>query len=91
VERLLKEQKLLETAEKVAQSISERFPNSGLSRVAAEVVQVTREALVRAERIRRPNLVLRIGLVLVLLIALAVAAWAVSREICAIGCCGSAV
>jgi hypothetical protein len=71
MERVLKKEKLLETAERLSQRIGERFPNSGLSRVAAEVVQVTKEALVRAERIRRPNLWLRAGLVLLGVIAVA--------------------
>jgi hypothetical protein len=69
MERVLKKEKLLETAERLSQRIGERFPNSGLSRVAAEVVQVTKEALVRAERIKRPNLWLRAGLVLLAVIA----------------------
>jgi hypothetical protein len=65
----LREDKLLETVEKVRQRIDERFPDAGLGHVAAEVVEVTREALVRAEAIRRPNLWLRAGLGLLLAIA----------------------
>src|SRR5262249_11898135 len=56
MKRLLREDKLLETAEQIRQRISERFPDSGLSQVAAEIVQITREALVRAQTIRQPNL-----------------------------------
>jgi hypothetical protein len=67
--RVLKEDKLLETAERLEKRIAERFPQSGLSQVAGEVVQITREALVRAERIRRPNVPLRVGLVLVVVLA----------------------
>jgi hypothetical protein len=77
MERLLRAEKLLETAEKVSQRVGERFPGSGLSRVAAEVVQVTREAVVRAERIRRPDLRLRAGLALLVLLAAAGVAWEV--------------
>jgi hypothetical protein len=69
MKRLLREDKLLETAEQIRQRIGERFPESGLSQVAAEIVQITREALVRAEAIRRPNWWLRAGLVVLLLIA----------------------
>lgn len=69
MKRALREDKLLETVEKIQRRINERFPASGLSQVAAEIVQITREALVRAETIRRPNLWLRGGLVLLALIA----------------------
>jgi hypothetical protein len=72
---------LLETIGKIGERISERFPDSGLSRVAAEIVQITREALVRAEIIRKPNLWLRAGLVILLLIALAgIVAYAEARS-----------
>jgi hypothetical protein len=71
VKRQLREDKLLETVEQIRQRICERFPDSGLSQVAAEIVQITREALVRAETIRRPNLWLRAGLVLLGVIAAA--------------------
>lgn len=77
MERMLKTEKLLETAEKVSQRIAEQFPESGLSLVAAEVVQVTREAVVRAETIRRPILWLRAGLILLLVLAVAGVAWLV--------------
>jgi hypothetical protein len=60
--RQLREDKLLETAGQLEKRIAGRFPDSGLSKVASEVVQITRESLVRAERIRRPNVPLRIGL-----------------------------
>jgi hypothetical protein len=69
--RSLKEEKLLETAERLRQRIAERFPGSGLSGVAAELVQLTRESVGRAETIRRPNLWLRAGLVLLGLVAAA--------------------
>jgi hypothetical protein len=65
MERVLRTDKLLDTGEKLSQRISERFTQSGLSDVAAEIVQITREAVVRAEEIRRPNLWLRGGLILV--------------------------
>jgi hypothetical protein len=69
--RLLKEEKLLETGERLRQRIAERFPGSGLSEVAAELVQLTRKSVARAESIRRPNLWLRVGLVLLGLVAAA--------------------
>jgi hypothetical protein len=69
MKRQLREDKLLETVEKICGRIAERFPDSGLSGVAAEIVQITREALVRAEAIRRPNLWVRAGQIVLLLIA----------------------
>lgn len=66
MERTLRKEKLVETAEKLGQRIEERFPRAGLSQVAVEIVQIAREAVVRAESIRRPNLWLRTGLVLLL-------------------------
>ena len=71
MKRQLREDKLLETVEKIRKTIGERFPDSGLTEVAAEIVQITRESLVRAEAIRRPNLWLRAGLALLVVIALA--------------------
>lgn len=68
--RALSKEKLLETAERLAKPVTERFPNSGLSEVAAEVTQVTREALTRAEAIRRPDVLLRTGMVVLGLVAL---------------------
>src|SRR5829696_8704785 len=67
----LRDDKLLETAEKIRQRITERFPNSGLSQVAAEIIQITRDAIGRAKAISRPNLWLRAGQVVLLLIAVA--------------------
>lgn len=69
--RSLKEDKILETVERLRQRIADRFPDSGLSAVAAELVQLTRESVARAASIRRPNLFLRGGLVLLGLIAVA--------------------
>ena len=79
--RQLREDKLLETVEKIQQRISMRFPSSGLSAVAAEIVQVTREAMERAEAIRRPHVWLRVGLGIVVLLALGgVVAYAGTRS-----------
>jgi len=71
MERQLRDDKLLETAEKVRQRIAERFPDSGLATVAAEIIQITRDAIGRAEAIRRPILWLRAAQVVLLAIAVA--------------------
>lgn len=70
--RQLKDDRILETAEKLQKRIAARFPGAGLSEVAGELVQITREAVTRAERIRRPNRWLRGGLVLVGLTAVGI-------------------
>ena len=44
--------------------IKAKFPDSGLSRVAAELVSMVEEAGIRAEAIHRPNWPLRVGVVL---------------------------
>ena len=69
--RFLNEKKLLETGERLRQRIAGRFPGSGLSELAAQLVQLTRDSVARAQSIRQPNLVLRAGLVLLGLLALA--------------------
>jgi hypothetical protein len=66
----LREDKLLETVEKIGQRIDERFPGSGLSLVATNIVETTKQAVIRAEAISRPNLVLRAALGLLVVIAL---------------------
>src|SRR5262245_31312944 len=70
MERRLKDDKLLETVERIQKRIAERFPGSGLSQVAAELAQVTRESVARAAEIRRPDYWIRAGLVLVGLLTL---------------------
>jgi hypothetical protein len=69
MKRQLREEKLLETVKKIRDQIDKRFAGSGLSKVAAEVVQTTEEAVVRAEAISRPNYWLRAGLFLLAVIA----------------------
>jgi hypothetical protein len=68
--RKLDPEKLLETSGKLAAWITTELPGSHLASVAQEVQAVTREALARAEAIRRPNFFLRAGLAAVLLAVL---------------------
>ncbi len=75
MERHLKDDKILETVERIQKRIAERFPDSGLSQVATELVEVTRESLARAQTIRRPNYWARCGLVLVALLAIGGVVW----------------
>ena len=61
MERTLDPDEIVETSRRLVERIGERFPESGLESVAAEVHQVTREARDRAARIRRPHVPLRIA------------------------------
>ncbi|MBL9093707.1 MAG: hypothetical protein JNL96_20995 [Planctomycetaceae bacterium] len=69
--RNLQPSQIVDTIDVLARRIKERFPQSGLFRVAVELHTLAQEAVVRAEKIRRPNILLR-GFVL-LLIGLVVA------------------
>ncbi len=62
---------IVRTVERLARRIEERFPNASLTRVARELERVTQLAAERIEHIQRPNLTLRIG-VIVLIVSLAV-------------------
>jgi hypothetical protein len=59
--RQLQPIRIIETAERLERRIAERFPGSGLQRVAAELVTTARDAAARSEMLRRPNLYLRAG------------------------------
>lgn len=58
--RLLIPDRIVTTAEKLERRIGERFPQSGLRSVAADLHSVAKEAVARNEIVRRPNYVLRI-------------------------------
>ena len=77
----LREEKLLETISQIRKRIGDRFPESGLFGIAGELEQVTREALARAAAISRPNWWLRVGLGLLVVIAIvAIIASAPTRD-----------
>src|SRR5438046_10742979 len=61
--RQLDSSRILETAERLERRIGERFPDSGLRQVAAELVQMVRARQSLLERLDRVNLPLRIGAV----------------------------
>lgn len=65
--RTLRPDKIIETQRRLQERIATRFPGSGLSEVAGEVLVVAEEAAVRAERIRRPNVPLRVAVAVLLL------------------------
>ena len=58
--RSLNASRIVETASQLQRRIEERFPQAGLGQVSGELQQIAREAVVRADRIRRPNIGLRV-------------------------------
>jgi hypothetical protein len=60
---------LLETVEQLRNRVAERFPGSGLSKVAEELMQISRDSVDRAGKISQPHLALRmaVGFILVLI------------------------
>jgi hypothetical protein len=70
VYRHLDPERILGTARQLASRVAERFPGSGLSRVAGELVAVIEQAASDSARFRRPSRGLRlaIGLVIALLL-----------------------
>lgn len=52
--RSLNADKVVETAQKLTRRVSERFTDSGLASVCAEIAKVAQEARERAEEIRKP-------------------------------------
>lgn len=61
--RKLDPERIIETSRRLSQRVSERFPGSGLSRVCAELVEVTEKAAVTSVWIGRPNLWLRAAVI----------------------------
>ena len=59
--RKLDPEQIVETASRLERRIAERFPGAGLSRVAAELTQVTREAHALSSWLAAPNRPLRVA------------------------------
>jgi hypothetical protein len=70
---------ILRTAERLEKRIAERFPSASLSKLAARLVEITRESITEVARLRQPNVLLRIGVGLLLVLALAVLFMAVPQ------------
>jgi hypothetical protein len=72
--RVLSPEKVVQTIEQLRRRIEERFPGSGLGRVAGELHRISRDSVARAERIRRPNWWLRLAVALLIALIVAVVA-----------------
>jgi hypothetical protein len=70
--RRLDSARIVDTARRLASRVSERVPDSGLSRVAAELVQVAERAAADEEWFRRPHRWLRAGVGALILILITV-------------------
>ena len=66
------------TIEKLRQRIAERFPASGLARVCSELSDVAQASKLRANSIARPNISLRLTLVVLIALTLTLLAYSIS-------------
>jgi hypothetical protein len=69
--RTLDPDKIIATLEKLHERIEKRFPDSGLGRVCAEVLEVARHTSMRASALTAPSWPLRIGVGVILAAGLA--------------------
>jgi len=74
--RTLESSKIIETADKLQRRVHERFPESGLSKVSSELLQLAEESASAAQYISRPLYLLRVvvGLLVIGILAILVAA-----------------
>lgn len=70
---------ILRTGERLEQRIHERFPEASLSKLAARLVEITRESIPEVDCLRRPNILLRVGVLFLLAAGLVTLAVAVSH------------
>src|SRR5262245_15168801 len=70
--RSLTPSKVVETMGTLQRRIEERFPSSGLATIASELHVISQDAVVRADRIRRPNWWLRAAIALLIAVILVV-------------------
>jgi len=71
--RKLDPDKIVETVRTLQTRVERRFPGSGLSKVIAELLQVSEETIARTRWIQRPHLLLRCAAVVLSLAILALA------------------
>jgi len=70
---------ILRTGERLEKRIGERFPHASLSKLAARLVEITRESITEVEHLRHPNIPLRVGVSLLLVAGFSVLAIAVRQ------------
>ena len=76
--RQIDPRKIIETIDLLSNRITERFPESGLSKVVGELELIASEAVARTEWIQRPILPLRIGAWMLVAAILVLIAWLIA-------------
>src|SRR5262245_49322389 len=75
--RTLNAEKIEQTIETLQKRIEERFPNRGLGKLCAELLTIAREDRERLSWRTKPNLLLRSGIGLTLVLAAVALVWSV--------------
>ena len=70
--RRLDSEQIVATAGKLSLRVSERFPESGLSHVCRDLLRVAEQAAVTSQWIAKPNLWLKIGVILCIAVLVAI-------------------
>lgn len=78
--RTLNAAKLLETSDRLHKRIVARYPDAGLGEVASELTATVREGVKRAAEISSPNVPLRIGLLVLLILVVLFVVLSLSRD-----------
>jgi hypothetical protein len=73
--RTLNPDKIIETLEKLQRRIGERFPGSGLGKVCSELIDVARDSKQKTAAASRPNMLLRAGIAVILLLGIGLLAY----------------
>ena len=72
--RMIHADEIIQTAARLVDRVRARFPEAGLARVAEEILAVARETDERCRLIRRPHLLLRLGVVILIVLGAGLAA-----------------
>jgi len=78
--QVLDASKLIATIERLEKRIVERFPSAGLSKVAGTLTQISHRSAGRAAAIRRPQVLLRLLALLLVLAMLGLVAFIITRS-----------
>src|SRR5688500_6482888 len=70
--RELRLEHIVATAEKLQQRIAERFPGSGLSHIASELVRIAQETGPVLTRMRRPHRIVQTAVVIAVILLVAI-------------------
>ncbi|MEN8221334.1 MAG: hypothetical protein ABFS56_34305 [Pseudomonadota bacterium] len=74
----LEPKKIVDTVDLLYKRISERFPDSGLSKVCLQLHSIAKDSQLRYEWIRKPHIMLRVGVAIVITLILLIVGIGVS-------------